>query len=868
MMKKLTIWFSRLKGNAVFQTTVGFMSLSIVAALIMLMFESNETQSGVDGFFHSLWFSIVTITAVGYGEIVPHSSFGKVAAIAIMLVGVVYITVIAGNITSWLVERNRKKVLGLVPIKKTEGHFLICGWKLGMSDLLKDILRLHKKSSSFLVLVNDANHQDVNELRQDPALRDLQFFSGDYTNTEVLMNACVHKAERVLILSGLYSGRSAEEIDFQAILATIAIKRIDPQIYSIVEIIQPKFSIYLQHIDVEEIILTRYSARAFICNIALMSGLNNIFNILFARGAGILKIRRIPSELFGRTYQELKKHTDQVIVLGVLENTGNLRINKQKKIEMIQKAVSIENSIQELAQIKRMESSLPIVHPPPNYILKEDSSIIILDVNPEELNQQYLAEMSEEEEKKNRTIEGRLWIQVNKFIEKADNWDHFTDQLKKVKVEIYQYQDIISGVIFNNQKYPFEVLGIAAEQVKRIHFLFDTKHTRQEWLLEKINEYLETASEWSDFYDLLKQAGMDIYLYRDRANGITYNHKKYRFKTLGVSEELSEEINQHRELYTDKPRTRKQHDPMDDSTHPTLSEFLNQLKRKKYLLGTELKKTSGILMICGWKPQLMEMIDFIISQYHHLAVEWNRIVVVADVDDVTSQRFFSHFGKTPMIRLHRGDFVDRHVLLEAEINRTTKVMILAETDSRKSYEEIDSQTVLAAMLIGGLNKRAYKIAEILDKRYEEALVQANVEEIYLEDEFSRIMLANGSHGVGIAKVLRELVNMDKTLLEIADIQEEYIGKSFGELSKDVYTPGKMVLGLLEETGTMHARKSEKIRQAQIQSNIKEQVEELKKVKELIPNKVNIAPEANHEINLNSKLVILNTNDYEGWKTFI
>ena len=250
-IKKRILW---LKNSGVAQMFVGFVSFLIIAAVLELFLEASEDSSRIKSLFESLWFSIVTITTVGYGDVSPISPWGKLAAVVIMIIGVVYVGVLTGNITSWLVERNRRRVFGLVPIRKKEGHFLILGWRQGMSDLLKDILKLHNKEADFLILVNSANSKDVNELRQDPELKELNFFSGDYTNKEVLQNACGVTASKVLVISDELSGKTVEEIDFRSVLATIATKRLTPKIYAIVEISQPKFGLYLQHVEVEEII--------------------------------------------------------------------------------------------------------------------------------------------------------------------------------------------------------------------------------------------------------------------------------------------------------------------------------------------------------------------------------------------------------------------------------------------------------------------------------------------------------------------------------------------------------------------------------------------------------------------------------------
>ncbi|MBT4089843.1 MAG: two pore domain potassium channel family protein, partial [Deltaproteobacteria bacterium] len=99
-MKKFLKLLSRLKKDTVFQNAVSFLSFMILAAIIMLVLESTESESGINSFFHSLWFSIVTVTTVGYGDMSPVSAIGKLAAIAIMFIGIFYVAVLTGNITS------------------------------------------------------------------------------------------------------------------------------------------------------------------------------------------------------------------------------------------------------------------------------------------------------------------------------------------------------------------------------------------------------------------------------------------------------------------------------------------------------------------------------------------------------------------------------------------------------------------------------------------------------------------------------------------------------------------------------------------------------------------------------------------------
>ncbi|MFH2129131.1 MAG: ion channel [bacterium] len=864
-MEKALKFLSRLKKDTVFQNVVSFLTFMILAAIVMLVLESSESESGINSFFQSLWFSIVTVTTVGYGDISPISAVGKLAAIAIMFIGIFYVAVLTGNITSWLVERNRKRTLGLVPVREVASPIIICGWKKGMGDLVKDILTLHKKDSSQLVLVNAADAHEVNELRQDPKLRDFHYFSGDYTNTEVMINASLNKAEKVLILADELSGKTPDEIDFKSVLATIAIKRTYPHIYTIVEIVHMKFRHYLENVEAEEIIFNRFSARALICNIALSSGINNTFKKFFSMDSGILRLQPVLADWVGKTYEDIKLHIENAVVIGILENTGNLRIRKQEKMAQIQKSVTIKDAIQGLTEIKQMESNRPVFHPAPKYRVSENSSVIVLNIAPNLLNQKHPLEIVNEEQISQQSTDEFILRQIDKFSEKSTNWDEFVERMKQVELELYYFENKISGIVFKEEKYPFAALKIPEKLLDRLADLHTIRRKTEVFITIRIESALEKSETWFDFYRYLQMDGMEVYLYRNRPNGILYKGKRYSYKNLGLESELFDQLSTHREIISAQPGLATV--PVKTTKYMRFLDFMAEYRAKKDIKESKFQSEKGSLIICGWKPQLIEMLDFIIRQLPVHKVDWNKITVVAKIDEPTAKTFNSHYQDIPYVELYNGDFVDRQVLRQAGILNARKVIILAETDSGKTFEEIDAQTVLAAMLIGNMNKQVYKAAEILDQRYEDALFQANVEEIFLEDEFIRIMLANSSHGLGITKILSELINLKHSLIEIRDIENKFVNHSFIDLYKSFYQPGKLLIGLLEETGNYYARKSEKIHQAQIQSNIKGQVEELIKVKSLVPNNVVIAPTHDYRINPNSKIILISTNYQESWNRY-
>ena len=78
----------------------------IVAGLVVLIASlaayhaEHTTNPGFATIGDSFWWGIVTLTTVGYGDIVPHTTAGRVAGIAIMFTGIGVLGVLAGSLAS------------------------------------------------------------------------------------------------------------------------------------------------------------------------------------------------------------------------------------------------------------------------------------------------------------------------------------------------------------------------------------------------------------------------------------------------------------------------------------------------------------------------------------------------------------------------------------------------------------------------------------------------------------------------------------------------------------------------------------------------------------------------------------------------
>jgi len=72
--------------------------VTYVLAFCMYLLERNNDAQHFGSIVRAFWFSIVTMTTIGYGDITPSTALGKIIAILFGLVGIVCIALLTANI--------------------------------------------------------------------------------------------------------------------------------------------------------------------------------------------------------------------------------------------------------------------------------------------------------------------------------------------------------------------------------------------------------------------------------------------------------------------------------------------------------------------------------------------------------------------------------------------------------------------------------------------------------------------------------------------------------------------------------------------------------------------------------------------------
>ena len=102
----------------IFLRTNGLIYILYVNFFIVLVGSSILSVVEEKTFSDSVWWSLVTVTTVGYGDIVPSSLFGKWLAVLLMLVGIGTIGMLTSSLTNFFVKDESKTQINLAKLYK------------------------------------------------------------------------------------------------------------------------------------------------------------------------------------------------------------------------------------------------------------------------------------------------------------------------------------------------------------------------------------------------------------------------------------------------------------------------------------------------------------------------------------------------------------------------------------------------------------------------------------------------------------------------------------------------------------------------------------------------------------------------------
>jgi voltage-gated potassium channel len=291
--------------------------LLILTSSVMFYVENAFNPGTFANIPEVMWWGIVTLTTVGYGDICPVSPFGRTLGGFVAILGIAMVALPGGIIASGFVEEFRKKREGIVDKVTIKEHVVICGWNYQGTKIVEDLVNEQIfDEDSIIILANLENTPHQSER--------ITFINGNPWDKKNLEKANMKYAKSALILAN----PDIPNPDAETLMITLAIEKNYPNVYTSVQLNNSANEEHLKNAGADEIIcFDRFGADLAVSS-AVTHGISKIINELltFNKGSEIYRYdEKIPDYYIGKGFREIAKILleKNIILLAVETDAGD-----------------------------------------------------------------------------------------------------------------------------------------------------------------------------------------------------------------------------------------------------------------------------------------------------------------------------------------------------------------------------------------------------------------------------------------------------------------------------------------------------------------------------------------------------------------
>ncbi|MBM4270721.1 MAG: hypothetical protein FJ139_00980 [Deltaproteobacteria bacterium] len=380
---KVIKFFAVLYRERFFQLGMVTLSVIFLSSMGVLYFEQAKTESNIQSIWDGVWWAVVTMGTVGYGDKYPITPGGRIVALILIFAGVGLMSLFTATIASIFVEKKMKEGKGLETVKERD-HIVICGWNQYTEEVLAGLTTYGTMEDTHIILINELSVDDIDSLKLKYKKYNLKFLRGDYVHEDVLMRANVVKAKFVLIMADTSGTHSRDRSDERTTLAALTVKSIAPNVKTVAEILDSGNKQHLRRANVDDIIVRGEHVGSILASAINSPGLPSIFSNLLSLGE-TNKLWRvdIPRNFVGKTFKELSefyREKHHAILIGFLMEKKAMKLEDILSDDTSVIDTFIKEKLRESKKdlyYKREEKQF-LINPDDNYIIGADTYAVIL----------------------------------------------------------------------------------------------------------------------------------------------------------------------------------------------------------------------------------------------------------------------------------------------------------------------------------------------------------------------------------------------------------------------------------------------------------------------------------------------------------
>lgn len=183
----------------------------------------------------AIWWSVVTMTTVGYGDLFPVTPGGRyLIGFPTMIVGISILGYLLSTVATFLIEARSKALHGKMEVLLSNHILLINFPSLGrIRAILTELSQDEKTKDKGVVLIDDK----LEELPGELAAAGVKFVKGNPSKESTLDQANYREASFAMILSQDANDPSS---DNDCLAASLMLEHLYPEIFTVAECIDPE----------------------------------------------------------------------------------------------------------------------------------------------------------------------------------------------------------------------------------------------------------------------------------------------------------------------------------------------------------------------------------------------------------------------------------------------------------------------------------------------------------------------------------------------------------------------------------------------------------------------------------------------------
>ncbi|WP_226529164.1 potassium channel family protein [Metabacillus niabensis] len=285
--------------------------ITIVVLLIVLIFGEIISLVEPDEFptiFDGIWWAVVTVSTVGFGDYVPQTYVGRGIAMLMILAGASFVTAYFASVSTAAIKRQHSYLEGRVRFTG-KNHVVLIGWNEKAKEMVESLQTV--KPFKQIVLIDES-------LKESPLIENVHFIKGNPIHDDTLLKAKVLEADAAIITADQH--KNEQDADMCSILVLLAVKGINPQLYCVIEILTEQQTNNATRAGADEIIKTyKLTSHLMMSSYLAKSGLSSFHSEFNPANGNSFKVIPADQWLIGKTFKEVSYELlkNESILIGI-----------------------------------------------------------------------------------------------------------------------------------------------------------------------------------------------------------------------------------------------------------------------------------------------------------------------------------------------------------------------------------------------------------------------------------------------------------------------------------------------------------------------------------------------------------------------